>query len=560
MTPVLDVKDNMLVLKCRYEDREYAKSIPGYRWNAKEKCWQYPLRPEVYKKILDLLKPRVTINVQKAIAEIIQRENEANQLKTQGWEKTTPIEPIPIRSKPYNHQVLAYNIGIKLPCIALFMEQGTGKTLAAIAIAGRRFKRGEIKKVLVVAPSSVTLVWRDEFIKHADFPYELEVLEGPVQRRIEIITSWPNNPDVLQVAVINYEATWRMEKELLTWRPDMVICDESQRIKSPSAKQSKTMHKFAQVAKYRLALSGTPITQGLIDIYSQYKFLEPSIFGTSFYAFRNRYCIMGGYENYQIIGYKNVDELTRKMHSIAFRVTKAEALDLPEQVDQVQYCELEPYARDIYEDIRNLNLAELINEERVTVTNVLTRLLRLSQVCGGFMKDDSGTLQQVSSAKLTLLAELLSDLSPSKKIVIFARFLPEIESIKQLLEKMKISYVWITGEVEPQKRSHAVWQFQNNNECRAFVAQIATGGLGITLTASDLAIFYSLDFSYANYDQCKARIHRLGQRNTCTYIHLIARDTVDEKILNTLQRKKNVAEDVVDNWRQYFERRGEGRK
>jgi SNF2 family DNA or RNA helicase len=138
--------------------------------------------------------------------------------------------------------------------------------------------------------------------------------------------------------------------------------------------------------------------------------------------------------------------------------------------------------------------------------------------------------------------------------VVFARFIPEIESIKKLADEMKIKYAYITGEVETEDRGSMIREFQENSETKLFIAQLATAGLGITLTASDTAVFYSLDFNYANYSQAVARIHRIGQKNTCTYINLIATDTVDTKILNALETKGATAKNIVDNWREYFTR------
>src|SRR5690606_13107999 len=291
----------------------------------------------------------------------------------------------------------------------------------------------------------------------------------------------------------------------------------------------------------------------------QYKFLDPSIFGDSYYAFKARYAVeqpIGNSGGKRVVGYKNMAELVQKAHSIAVRVTKAEALDLPEQVDQVMYATLEPEIQRLYNQMARESVAELSEEKVITATNVLAKLLRLSQMVGGFV-GEGGEVQQVSRAKMNLLTETLDDLlAADKKVVIFARFLPEIRAILAELDKRPINYAWITGDVPQSERGQAVDQFQRDDDCRVFVAQIQTAGLGITLTAADTAIFYSLDYSYANYEQCRARIHRIGQRNACTYIHLIVRGTVDEDVMDALKRKKNVADLVVDRWQEFLMRRG----
>lgn len=435
------------------------------------------------------------------------------------------------------------------------MEQGTGKTLTAIAVAGRAFLDGQIQRVLVISPASVVPVWPKEFAEYAAFPFDCRPLLGDTKKRSALLSEWPADTTRLQVAVVNYEATWRdpLLSTIKAWKPDMIICDESQRIKTHDAQQSKTIHELGKLAKYRLILSGTPINNNPLDIYSQYKFADPSIFGSSYYAFRNRYAVMGGYEGKQIIAYKNLDELKAKIHSISFRVTKADALDLPDTVDQVLYCQLEPKARSAYDKLVKDSVAKLSNERTISATNVLSQLLRLSQLTGGYVGDDTGRLSQASKAKMQTLDETLDDLlSAGKKVVIFARFTPEIQAITELANKKETNPAMIDGSVSMAVRGEEVKRFQTDPNCRVFVAQIQSAGLGITLTAADTAIFYSLDFSYANYEQARARIHRLGQRNTCTYIHLLAQDTVDEKIMAALKAKKSVADNIVDNWRKMF--------
>jgi SNF2 family DNA or RNA helicase len=512
------------------------------------------MRPEYLQAIVDVF-PEVVVDplVEAQIATIVAREQATQKEKMAGWQKAKAVEPMPVITNPFSHQIAGFNLGIKLPAFGLLYEQGCGKTLTAIAIAGRRFQKGEIARVLIVAPASVVPVWPAEFQTHADFKHDVRALEGSTRKREGILQGWRRATDRLQVAVINYEATWRMEEALEGWLPDLIICDESQRIKTPGARQSKTMHRLGRHTKYRLILTGTPVSQGPLDFFSQYKFLDPSIFGGSYYSFRARYARMGGYEKRQVVGYQNLPELIRKAHSIALRVTKDEALDLPECTDQVLYCQLEPEAARLYKEMKKESVAELEGNAIITAGNVLAKLMRLSQIAGGYANDEDGNCRQVSTAKIRLLEETVDDiLGAGKKVVIFARFLPELKAMRKFLEDRSIQYSYIAGEVPQEQRGPEVDRFQTDPDTRVFLAQIQTAGLGITLTAADTAIFYSEDFNYANLDQAKARLHRIGQRNAVTNIFLVARDTVDEKILEALQAKKNVAREVVDNWRAYF--------
>lgn len=430
---------------------------------------------------------------------------------------------------------------------ALLMEMGTGKSLTAIAITGALSQAGRIRRVLIVAPLSILGVWEEEFQKFAAFPYALAVLSGSSAKKLDTLRHMTGT--ALQVVVVNYESAWRLEKALTAWHPDLIIADEGHKIKTHNIAASKAMHRMGAKASYRLLLTGTVITNKAIDVFSQYKFLNPAIYGNSFYAFRNRYFDMVGYGNHTPVLKKSMEgDLTEKLHSISYRATKAECLDLPETTDVIRQIELEPAALRIYRGLVKESYAELASGE-VTATNILTRLLRLSQLTGGFLgNDETAAVEQVSAAKLSALEDILDGaVAEGKKLVIIARFLPEIRAICKLLEKRGLGYSCITGEVK--NRDEQVARFQKEPEVMAFVGQIATAGLGITLTAASTMVFYSLDYSMSNFEQTKARIHRVGQRMPCTYLCLVARGTVDEKVLAALESKADLARTLVDDYR-----------
>ena len=205
-------------------------------------------------------------------------------------------------------------------------------------------------------------------------------------------------------------------------------------------------------------------------------------------------------------------------------------------------------AKMLYQSLLKDSYAELTRGE-VTITNVLTKLLRLSQLTGGFIgSDESSATEQVSSAKLDVLDDIVdSVLEEGKKVVIIARFVPELKAICRRLEKKGIRHSLIMGGV--RNRDEQVAQFQTDPDVPVFVGQIATAGLGITLTAASTMVFYSLDYSMSNFEQTKARIHRAGQRMPCTYLYLTARGTVDEKVLKALKSKADLAKTLVDDFR-----------
>lgn len=437
-----------------------------------------------------------------------------------------------------------------------------GKTLTALAIAGAAYKMGKIDRILIVAPTSVVAVWPKEFQEFADFRYTCRTLLGDKAHRLRELNDLQKFPfKAMKVAVINYESTWRegIFEALQEYDADLIICDESQRIKTHDAEQSKALHKLGDQARYKLILSGTPVQNNAIDIYSQYRFLDSTIFGENFYKFRNRYAVMGGFNRKQIVGYKDLDGLIKKEHSIAFRITKNEAIDLPEQTFETRRVHFSKKEQDLYNRIKRDSYAELDSGGQITATTVLTKLLRLQQLTGGFLvKDDASKPEQVSRAKLDALSDIIEDyvIGSGKKLVIFARFIAEVKAIIDLVTKLLprgMKQVAIYGDIKKEDRGDIVKQFQEDPSTTVFIGQIDTAGTGITLTAADTCVYYSKNFNYATYSQSLSRIHRIGQRNVCTYIDLEVDKTIDELISQSLAKKEDMAKTVVDDWRAYFE-------
>lgn len=462
---------------------------------------------------------------------------------------------MPVKAKPYAHQYKAFEFACTkfgiLPGefssgVALLMEMGTGKTITSIGIAGILYQFGKIRRVLVVAPLSILGVWEEEFSRFADYPYTLTVLKGPSSKKVETLHTVGRNG--LQIVVVNYESAWRIEKELLTFDADLIIADEAHKLKEVRTSQSKAMHHFGDKARYKLLLTGTVITNRELDVFSQYRYLNRKVFGDSFYVFRNRYFDMVGYGNH-IPRFRNymLDDFLQRMHSIAFRVTKEECLDLPGITEEVRTVELEPKAMKIYKELQKESYTELGKKE-VSAVNILTKLLRLSQVTGGHLTDDEGDNNAVSTAKLDALADILdSVMAEEKKIVVMVRFVPELNDIEALLKKKGIGFASVRGGVK--NREEEIRRFQEDSGCRVFVGQIAAAGLGITLTAASTMVFYSLDYSMSNFEQAKARIHRVSQTENCLYIYLVAKGTVDTKILRALRQKVDLAKALVDDYR-----------
>lgn len=542
-------------------DFQRLKNISGLRWNRTTRCMVGPVSLNLLDGLARYYKLPADMETKRQRLGKTRREIDAERLA----EDPAPLLPYPVKANLYKHQIRGANMALrafgaldaKTPGggFGELFEMGCGKTLTTIAVAGALYNLGKIDRVLVVAPTSVCSVWPHDLNQFATFPWEARVLLGDKKKRLKALNELENWPfKALRIAVINYESTHRegIFEALAAYKPDLIVCDESQRIKNPSAAQSKALHKLGDAAPFRMILSGTPVQNNAVDLYSQYRFLDPAVYGANFYAFKNRYCIMGGYGQHQIVGYRNMDELVEKEHSVAYRVTKEECLDLPQQTFINRYVQFTDAEQAIYEQLRKSSFLELETGENVTATTILTMYLRLMQLTGGFLTADESTRpKQVNTAKLDALADIVDDyvVDAGKKLVIFARFRAEIAAIENLLRLRKIQYGSIYGDVPMEERGKIVDDFQTNPDTKVFVAQIQTAGLGITLHAASTAVFYSYDYNYANYAQALARIHRIGQRLPVTYIHLVVDGSIDEKILAALENKEDMAKTVVDSWR-----------
>lgn len=543
-------------------DFQRLKNISGLRWNRTTRCMVGPVSLNLLDGLARFYKLPADMETKRQRLGKTRREIDAERLS----EDPAPLLPYPVKANLYKHQIRGANMALrafgaldaKTPGggFGELFEMGCGKTLTTIAVAGALYNLGKIDRVLVVAPTSVCSVWPHDLNQFATFPWEARVLLGDKKKRLKALNELENWPfKALRIAVINYESTHRdgIFEALAAYKPDLIVCDESQRIKNPSAAQSKALHKLGDAAPFRMILSGTPVQNNAVDLYSQYRFLDPAVYGANFYAFKNRYCIMGGYGQHQIVGYRNMDELVEKEHSVAYRVTKEECLDLPQQTFINRYVQFTDAEQAIYEQLRKSSFLELETGENVTATTILTMYLRLMQLTGGFLTADESTRpKQVNTAKLDALADIVDDyvVDAGKKLVIFARFRAEIAAIENLLRLRKIQYGSIYGDVPMEERGKIVEDFQTNPDTKVFVAQIQTAGLGITLHAASTAVFYSYDYNYANYAQALARIHRIGQRLPVTYIHLVVDGSIDEKILAALENKEDMAKTVVDSWRE----------
>jgi SNF2 family DNA or RNA helicase len=276
-----------------------------------------------------------------------------------------------------------------------------------------------------------------------------------------------------------------------------------------------------------------------LDIYAQYRFLDPSVFGLSFTTFRQRYAVWGGYEGRQPIAWINQDELNAKVYSIASRVTKRAVLTLPPVTHVERYCELGAKARAEYKSLERdfWTWVESAMQE-VTVTNALVKLLRLQQMTSGFVLGDDGEIHETDSAKACAFADWLEDLALDEPLVVFCRFTHDLDAVGAAGANAGRR----VGELSGRRNDLLAWQ---RGELDVLVVQIQAGAEGIDLTRAAYACYYSLGFSLGQYEQSLARLDRPGQTRPVTYTHFLARGTVDGQVYTALRARKEVVEAIL---------------
>ncbi len=464
----------------------------------------------------------------------------------------------PTKTKPYRHQRVIGDYLRAMPNVAVFCDQGTGKTKAVIDFLDARSADEGVERILVIAPNTVVRTWEREVEKHSLY-YDgyVHVLRGGSTKVRAILED-----DRMGIHVINYEALqalWRYEQFDIAnslqggiW--DIVIADESSKIKHHTSMRAKRLHAFAKLQPdcRRIILTGTPVTHSPLDIFSQYLFLDPSIFGNKWTKFRARYAetvkkpFGPGGRNITIVeGYKNLDELHDMKYRIAVRYTKKECLDLPEKVYSVRTIPWPQKLRKVYDDLKDQYLAEFKDGTKITASNILARLGRLRQVASGFLYGEDGEVLDLKyNPKLEALMEIIEE--SSGPIIVWVAFTEDIHRIEHALNKAEIVSASIHGDVKLDDRQEIIDRFQDG-KTPVLVCQVAAAAHGITLTASDTSVYYSQTMNAEDRWQSEDRSHRIGQKNAVTLIDLEMESSIDGYIAGNLRNKKTLAAAVVED-------------
>ena len=472
------------------------------------------------------------------------------------------------KTQPYEHQRIALERSYDKINYAYFMEMGCGKSKVLIDNMAWLYENKKIDTAIVVAPKGVYRNWQTSEIPahlHDDIEREVYVWNpNPNKTQKEHLVSGIKERGKLRILLVNVEgfATTKLKAFVEKFVRDstfLLAVDESTTIKNPKAKRTKALVALGKAASFRRILTGSPVTKSPMDLYAQCGFMDKALLGfESFYSFQGRYAItrtqrMGGHSFQQIVGYRNLDELSTKLEKFSYRVTKDEALDLPDKIYTVRHVSLTDDQIKHYMSLKNAAIALLDDGDLVSAPAVMTQLLRLQQVLCGHLMTDDGDLVEFKTRRIDALLETIEEMSGG--VIIWSRFRYDIRNIEAALKKAygEDSTVNYYGDTSDSDRELAIKRFQDR-DARFFVGNPQTAGKGLTLNAASNVIYYANDFNLESRVQSEDRCHRIGQKNTVTYVDFVSKGTVDEHIVKTLRAKIDLsAKTLGEEARQWLE-------
>lgn len=452
----------------------------------------------------------------------------------------------------WQHQIDAIAYALRVRDAILHCGMGTGKSRAAVEILLQHLADKPTSRTLLGCPRAVMAAWAKQFRLWAPHLRVVILDSGTSKQKNEVVQA--ALADTTPVVIVgNYESLWRIPSlEKTSW--DCLVWDEVHRLKSHSGVTSKWAAKIAKKnpqAK-RIGLSGTLLAHSPLDAFGVYRAMESPecpTFGTYWTTFKNQYAVEHPRQRGWVVGFKNQTEFAAKIAATTFHRRSEDVLDLPPLMFDDVLVDLGPQEAKAYMSVER-DFCATVEAGTITTANAMVAVLRLQQICGGFLKlDGVEEVHQLEDApsKRAALVDLLTDLPSDEPVVIFCRFRSDIDSCLAACNQMSRSVSELSGRIDQL----SAWQA---GETSVLIAQIQSGGIGIDLTRASFGVFFSLGYSLSEYLQAVARLHRPGQEKTTHFYHLVARlpsgaSTVDARIYKALSERKEVIDAIVVDYR-----------
>lgn len=568
MTAAVTREGGRLVLATPFEMKEEVKKLPTRRWDKKRGRWHVAATQQT---ALEVRRRLGDLRVDPATLDLLSRAQAAVEARPLRYAEELP--PIPgVDPHPLNpdgggwlHQRQAYHFALPQEACALVMGMGTGKSLVSVKL----YEAWGVDLVIELCPSKVRKVWPREFAKWGDRDWIVDngsfrKRDGslrknvPLAKRVERMQEniLRGRDEGRPVAIIvNYEAAWQgaMRELILDLEPDVLGFDEVHKVKSPGGKWSKFAAEARKRAERRLGKTGTFIPHSEPDVYGECRALDPGVFGTNFGEFQRRFFRMGGFENREVQGFLSdaaEREFNETWQQIAY-ICDEDVLDLPGALDLPPVtCQLGPEASKAYKEISEDFITWVGSDgddgEPVTAANALARLLRLQQVTSGHLpvgEDEERVIVTLGQEKKRLLLDWLDDIPEGEPVVVYARFTEDLKRIREAAEETGRRYAEISGQREDgliEDADDPTSDGMMTPDCDLLGVQIQAGGEGVDFTRSCHGYFYSLILDLGLYLQVRKRQDRPGQTRPVRFSFGIAEGTVDEVILNALERREDV--------------------
>lgn len=508
------------------------RSLPSRYWDADNKTWEVPFNKLPY--LLD--------NLSNYAFDITGKYKQVEKKKVE-----VPVD-FQFKTEPYKHQVDCFKYGLEHDRFLLGDEMGLGKTKQVIDIAvAKKAQKGYKHCLIICGVNGLKWNWKNEVATHSNEKgYILGTRGNKIGSNANKLQDVKNlaNDNENYFIITNVESL--RDENICTELQElcksgvigMIAFDECHKCKNPSTQQGKAILKLQ--AETMIAMTGTPLMNVPQDLYIILKWLGYE--KHAFYSFKNHYCVMGGYGGYEIVGYKNLNELQERLNEIMLRRLKADILDLPEKTYIDEYVEMSAKQSVIYKEVYAELKANI--DQLIVSSNPLAQLIRLRQATGytGIL---SSSIQE--SAKLDRMMELVEESKANgKKVVVFSNWTQMTDAIYQRLDEGGYKVGQITGETPDNQRQHIVDDFQNTDTIDVLVGTSGAMGTGLTLTAGTVEIFVDEPWNMALKEQCVDRCHRIGQNSNLTIYTLMCKDTIDERIHQIVEKKGKMADALVD--------------
>jgi SNF2 family DNA or RNA helicase len=569
-------RTNLLIITCKIFENDFPRNLPNRKFNNKLKGWTAPCVRFNAMVIKEKWYPISTIHISDEAKQAIE-----DVIQGLGIKKNPFPEKFPFKMEPRDYQKRGLDYTYSLNVCAYHMAMGSGKSKMAIDKLSCHFIEGQIKAILMVCPCSVRHVWITQFLEHCPLDYELKIIPSSKELTkgvLKELNEYVNiKSDKLKVLVVGTESlqqvggkALKIATEFMGLNSAAVVVDEAHDIKNAEASRSKNLFNITRKSPYRIVMTGTPVSQGILDLYGLFQFLEPNIIGIGdYWSFKRRYAItqdiqVDGRRFKKIVGYQNIDELMDLIRPFTYQVTKEEAAkELPEKIRLKRYVTMNKEQVQVYNDIRKKRVADVMNDKGqpvgVVINHVLAAFTALQQIAGGFVSRGTGQYNNSgkeiretlpvtkTNPKITELKKVIDELDDTEQVIIWCRYRAEVALIQKELSGYKTNKFKHDSVVYLDKTAaerSEIEKAMDRKEIRYFISTPNSGGTGLTMNTVAYVVYFSNSQRLLYREQSEDRNHRIGQQRNVTYIDIIAEKTVDERILTSLKDKKDLSEYV----------------